>query len=31
MTANKCCKKCEAMIGEVKTWADLIRLGGMEY
>jgi len=27
MTANK----CEVMIGEVKTWADLVRMGGMEY
>ena len=31
MTANECYKKCEIMIGEVKTWAVLIGLGGMEY
>ena len=31
MTANKCYKKCEIMIREVKMWADLIRLGSMEY
>ena len=31
MTANNCYKKCETMIGEVKTWVDLLRFGGIEY
>ena len=29
--ASMCYKGCEVMIGEVKTWVDLIKLGRMEY
>jgi len=31
MIASRCYKKCEVMIGEVKTWVDLVKLGRMEY
>jgi len=31
LIASRCFKKCEVMIGEVKTWVDLIKLEGVKY
>jgi len=31
MIASMCNKRCEVMIGEVKSWVDLVKLGRMEH
>ena len=31
MVTNMYYKECEVMIGEVKTWVNLVKLGKMEY
>jgi len=31
MVTNMYYKECEVMIGEVKTWVNLVKLGEMEY